>query len=93
MTYVTSNQPRLIGGSLNVGPRIWLYKSADVGTTVDGAGYFTDGYSLGMRAGDFVYVFDTTTPKVTGHYVVTANSTTVDLSNGTTLADGSSNSD
>ena len=45
-------------------------------STVDDAGYFTNGYDLGMRLGDIVWVFDTdTSDNHSIHRVVTANST------------------
>lgn len=41
---------------------IWLYKSADVIATVEGAGYFSNGVALGMQPGDLVIIIDVTTP-------------------------------
>lgn len=93
MTYSTANQPRLIGGSLNVGPRLWLYNSTDASATVDGAGYFTDAYTLGMRAGDQVIVVNTTSKITTWHYVVSCTAAAgADLGDGTTIG-SSTNTD
>lgn len=92
MTYSTANQPRMIGGSLNASPRLWLYSSTDAAATVDGAGYFTDGYTLGMRLGDQVIVVNTTSKITTWHYVAAASATSVDLGDGTTIG-SSTNSD
>lgn len=44
------------------GNSIWLYKSADVIATVQGAGYITDGIQRGMQVNDVVLVIDLTTP-------------------------------
>jgi hypothetical protein len=53
----------VVGGSKKgAAPKMWLYKTADVVTTVDGAGYFDNGATTntGMRnemsVGDLVYV-------------------------------------
>lgn len=72
MAYSTANPPsKLTLGPLagfnttestSAGGDIWLYKSADVIATVEGANYFTNGQALGMQPGDLVYILDTTTP-------------------------------
>lgn len=59
MAYATSNPPKLIATGLAGLGNIWVYKSTDAGTTVDGAGYITNASSLGMKAGDLVLVHDT----------------------------------
>lgn len=74
MTYAVTNPPRLvigngIGGALTAGNQIWIYSSADDDATVNGAGYISNAGDLGMRVGDFVYVWDATTPKGSIHYV------------------------
>jgi hypothetical protein len=88
MAYATSNPPRLLVGAFAGAGNIWRYTSADATATVDGAGYITNGGNLGMKVGDFVIVVDTATPLITGHSVISVNSTApgaVDLSNGTTI--------
>lgn len=66
-----------IGG---YGPRIWRYTTAaDADATIVGAGYFSDGYSKGMRAGDLVHVIATTGPKYK-LYQCSASSATTGLS-------------
>lgn len=73
MTYATTNPPQLLAGGPASGIRLWAYKSADVHTDVDEADYFSNGYALGMRVGDFVLVGKTTaTIGATLHYVTTA---------------------
>lgn len=84
MSYATSNPPALETQAI-ASTRTWIYKSTDTGATVDNSGYFTNGYDLGMRAGDIVKVYDTTTPAITMHLVITASATAVDLGNGTTV--------
>ncbi|MEN3145692.1 hypothetical protein ABCW43_00095 [Neorhizobium sp. IRAMC:178] len=62
------------------GPRIWRYSTAaDADATIVGAGYFSDGYSKGMRAGDLVHVIATTGPKYK-LYQCSASSATTGLS-------------
>lgn len=93
MAYSTSNPPKLVtqgvGGN---GPKFWAYEStADAAADIDTAGFFTNGYDLGMRAGDLV--FANLTKLVTAHTVITASSTGgVDLGTGTTVG-STANSD
>lgn len=76
MSYSTSNPPRLQAPSVGGGPQKWAYSSTDDDATVNGSGYFSNGASLGMRLGDEVYVWDSTTPKGSQHYVSVVNATT-----------------
>lgn len=92
MAYSTSNPPSLVvqgvGGS---GVSIFQYSStADAAADMDTAGFFTNGYDLGMRAGDVV--FANLNGLVTSHVVMTATSTGVDLGTGTTIG-STANSD
>ncbi len=97
MAYNTALPPALIAGKLNSGPRIWMYEEAGLASAaVDLSGYITNAYTLGMRNGDLVFHRNPTTNIWSSHVVVntpTAASPAADLSNGTTIADGSSNSD
>ena len=52
-------------------PAIWAYKSADAEATVAGSYYISNGDKLGMKVGDFVFVYDTTTPKAHLFVVIT----------------------
>jgi len=74
MAYAVTNPPALMSTSPLTGPgKHWSYRSTDVATDVDAVGYFTNGYDLGMRVGDIVWVFDTDTNDVmTIHRVITA---------------------
>lgn len=76
MAYSTSNPPKLSAQPI-AGPRLWIYTSTDVSTDVDDAGYFTNGYLLGMRVGDVVHVIETDNSYAhTVHSVTVANATT-----------------
>lgn len=69
MAYSTQNPPSLIAESIGGGGSLWLYKSADVDSTVNGAGYVSNATDLGMDVGDLVMVIDTATPKGSFHFV------------------------
>lgn len=79
MAYSTSSPPQLLVPSVGDRPAIWAYESADDDATVNGASYISDAIALGMKLGDLVYVYDTTTPKGSIHYVSTATATAVTL--------------
>ena len=87
----TVAQPALIAGGVGAGgvtnPRIWVYSSVDAVSLVRVAGYFTDGWTLGMRKGDVVLVLDNDASPITGSWcwVSAASSTSVDLSDGVTI--------
>jgi hypothetical protein len=91
MSYSTSNPPRLVTQGI-AGLRVWEYASTDASTVVDASGYFTNGYDLGMRAGDSVRVVDTdASPVAVTMHTVNVSGTTIDLSDGVSI--GSTNSD
>jgi hypothetical protein len=73
MSYATTNPPALISDKIGGNGSVWLYKSADDDATVNGAGYFTNGVTLGMAVGDIVLVIDTTTPKGSFHFVTSVS--------------------
>lgn len=77
MAYSTSNPPALTPmGPLTGAGKHWVYRSTDSASAVDDSGYFTNGYDLGMRIGDIVWVYDTDTSDIqTIHRVTVANST------------------
>lgn len=61
MAYATSNPPALLQDRIMGGGAVWSYISSDARATVVGAGYFSNGRSLGMKLGDVVNcVVDTT---------------------------------
>ena len=91
MAYSTSTPPFVVSQGIYSGKN-WRYESADAATLVRVAGYFTNGYALGMRAGDTVTVVDTDTSYTTTiHTVNAASSSSVDLTDG--LAVGTTDSD
>ena len=73
MAYSTANPPVLMQPSIGDKPQFWAYASADDDATVNGASYFSNGVSLGMKVGDFVFVSDTATPKGSVHSVVSVS--------------------
>lgn len=86
----------MLGTGVGNGPRVWLYWEASLpASSLDASGYISDGRKHGMRVNDLVLGLNTSTGIWSGHSVVSANATTgaIDLSNGTTIADGSSNTD
>lgn len=96
MAYSTSNPPFLLFPNFDSSnPRVWGYKSADAAATVRVSGYITNGGALGMKVGDLVFVWDTATPLVTTHQVISVSTTSpgaVDLSDAVTVG-SSTNTD
>jgi len=85
MAYATSNPPALVASGLGGKGNMWRYDSADALSLVRVAGYFTNGYDLGMRAGDTVIVVDTDTSATSLAFVNAATASSVDLADGTAL--------
>ena len=90
MAYSTSNPPMLIARGIGVdNGNLWVYKSEDAAADINTAGYFTDGYALGMRKNDIVFAIDTNASPIdlTIHGVVSADATNgVDLGDGTEVS-------
>lgn len=90
MAYSVSNPPVLVASPIHkdAGGRIWFYSSTDALSAVRVSGYFTNGYDLGMRVGDIVFIVDNdASPIALSVSVVNAASTSaVDLADGTALA-------
>jgi len=80
MAYAASNPPKLmvprVGGE---GPALWVYYDGDDDGTVNGAGYITNALELGMKVGDFMFSFDTATPKGSVHTVLTFTGSAANL--------------
>lgn len=87
MAYSTSNPPALIAEGVGGNFRLWAYKSTDAPAAVRVSGYITDGYALGMRAGDLVLVVDTDASPITLQLMIVTSATAsaVDLSDGTAV--------
>lgn len=60
MAYSTQNPPMLFANGVGGASRFWIYKSPDPIATVNTAGYFTDGATLGLKVTDLMIVIDTT---------------------------------
>lgn len=84
MTFAISNLALLSGAN---GFNMWLYRSADPIATVNSSGYFTgDAVNmLGVR--DVILVIDTNVPSTNWCNVLTNDGTTVDISDGTAIAE------
>lgn len=87
MAYSTSNPPMLISSGLGGGFNLWAYKSTDAASAVRVSGYITDGYDLGMRAGDILMMVDTDASPIAAQMMIvtSATATAVDLSDGTAI--------
>ena len=82
MAYSTSSPPIKVLELGLMGRNLWFYASADTAATVDTSGYFTDGYNLGMRDGDILWVYVTGTKVMTSHTVLNTSGTTIDIADG-----------
>lgn len=76
MSYAATNPPQVLVPSIGNRPAIWSYSSTDDDASTNAAGYYSNGKKLGMKLGDWVYVWDSTTPKGSVHYVSSVNATT-----------------
>lgn len=87
MAYATTNPPVLLMDTVGGTFRLWVYKSTDAASAVRVSGYFTDGWDLGMRAGDLVMVVDTDASPIASQIMIvtSATSSAVDLSDGTAV--------
>lgn len=63
MAYVTTNPPYRMHSGLGSGKQLWRYDSTDTDDTVIAALYITNALQLGMKVGDAVLIWDSTTPK------------------------------
>lgn len=77
MAYVAgTNRPICMVPRVGGGPAWWHYSHAtDPHTDIDAAGYFSDGATYGLRAGDVMIVNDVDTATTTLHVVL--NATTI----------------
>jgi hypothetical protein len=76
-----------LAGAIAGAPNFWVYRTADTAATVDTSGYFTNGYDLGMRDGDLLFLYVTGTKVWTTH-TITVSGTTVNVADGTTVGSG-----
>lgn len=87
MAYSTSNPPFLIAQGLGGQRKLWMYVSTDAATAVRVSGYITNGYALGMRAGDILIMVDSDATPIAAQVMIVTSATTsaVDLSDGTAI--------
>jgi hypothetical protein len=65
-----------IAQGVSGGPSLYVYSSVDAHGTVEGAGYFSDGVTFGMKVGDIVIVVDSdTSGNTTIHSVASVSGT------------------
>lgn len=99
MAYDSATLSLVSGAPLTGAGQTWVHRSASVTGDVDAAGFITDGGSRGMKVGDMVYHYDTTTAAavvVTGHVVNSVSSTypgAVNLSVGVVVGTGGTSGD
>lgn len=75
MSYSTSSPPTKVTSALGSGKSVWFYSSTDDDSTVIAASYITNAASLGMKVGDCVLIWDSTTPKGSVAFVTAVAST------------------
>jgi hypothetical protein len=99
MAYDGANLNLVSTAPLTGARQTWTLNGANVTGDVDAAGFITDGGSRGMRVGDMLYNYDTSTAAavvVTGHVVNTVSSTypgAVNLSVGVVVGTGGTSGD
>jgi archaeosine-15-forming tRNA-guanine transglycosylase len=84
MAYSTTNPPHLLSQAI-AATRLWVYVSADAAAVVDAAGYFTNGFDLGMRQNDQIIVYNRAGNITTWHRVIVEAGNVIDLGDGTTV--------
>ena len=66
---------------------MWLYKTTDAIATVNSAGYFTGDSENILQERDMIIVADTNAPTTSFVTVLSNDGTTVDISDGTSVAE------
>ena len=84
MAYSSSGLHRIGGAS---GVNLWIYQTTDAIGTVNNAGYFTGDSVNMLNVRDLIIVQDTNTPTTNFVTVLSNNGTTVDVSDGTAVAE------
>jgi hypothetical protein len=92
-TSTSPNPPQLISDSLGStyggGAREWRYDSTHTQAEAAAAGFITDGYYLGMKTGDSVRVYGSTTFVMSMHAVSAVTTTGATLSAGLLISSAS----
>lgn len=73
-------------GPSGTSPRMWIYSTTDAIATVNTAGYFNGAADL-LTVRDIIWVLDTNTPTTNIVSVLSNDGTTVDVSDGTAIAE------
>jgi hypothetical protein len=73
MAYAATNAPKCLIAGVGGGPALWVYTSGDARTTVEGASYFANAATIGLKLGDIVIVVYTTGYVTTVHAVSAAS--------------------
>ena len=84
MAYSASGLHKIGGAS---GVCLWIYQTTDAIAAVNSAGYFTGEAVNMLNVRDLVIVQDTNTPTTNFVTVLSNNGTTVDVSDGTAVAE------
>lgn len=86
MAFSKDNLMLVAGSKAGNAPQMWTYKTNDLGTAVDGSGYFNSASSV-LKVGDLIYVHaDADTTPTYGLHIVTGNSAgVVDVTNAVAL--------
>ena len=59
MAYASSSLAQISQSLQPAQPSLWMYSGTDSHATTDGASFFSDGATKGMRVGDLVLVWST----------------------------------
>lgn len=86
MAFNADNLMLVAGSKAGSAPQMWTYKTNDLGTAVDGSGYFNSAASV-LKVGDLIYVYaDADSSATFGLHIVTSNTgTVVDVTNAVAL--------
>jgi len=82
----SKNNLSLVFSFIGAGPKVWMYTEASVSdATMTGAGYISDGVTMGMSKGDLVDVLDVSSPKYKRYQVASTSGTGVTLAAATAI--------
>jgi len=91
MAYSTDNPPFVIAQGIAGSRKLWMYVDTDAATDVRVSGYFTNGYTLGMRAGDILIQVDSDASPIASQIMIvnaaskSGSTETVDCSDGVAI--------
>jgi hypothetical protein len=76
MAYIPANLSLLTQSIGGVGPATWSLTGTDAHASIDAAGYVTNAYAVGLKAGDLVLYYDTDSDVLSSHLVESVSATT-----------------